>query len=363
MIRKSIISLLFAGLLLWVGGCSKSPAEPEASGENLNLSEEFGGYLASGEEEGFADSDLLAELADNEEFNDPVSLSPEYEALCVNRDAGYFHLRVVWGQLRFNPDAQDITDWSGSLTVSRGMIVIRRAIHFEPGQDYILPRVERNLVEWVSKTTVHNDGIAVDILVPPLRPINDPDQDPVTVTFEAGEYSRTFTLDELQRLDMVVQFDNSNAIAFHAFRLDGRPCPAGFLAGRWGVDGEGRHRLRGVWMSEDGRVKGFLRGHFGVNDEGRRLFFGKVIGLNGEFRAFLKGTYGYMPDETGGEIADGNAGGWFAGHIINADRIEIGVLRGRFYASTEHDGGFFQGRWKTDCDNPGPGYTDRNEGF
>lgn len=358
--RRLISSLLIAGLLVWVGGCSKNPAEPEASG--LNLSEEFGGYLAADEAVGFADSDLLAEEAENKEFNDPIKLSPRYDSLIYNRDAGFYHLRAVWGQLRFDPDVQDITDWSGSITVSRGMIVIKRAIRFEPGQDYILPRVQRNLVEWVSKTTVHNDGIAVDILVPPLRPHDDPGDDTVRVTIQAGEYSRTFTLIELRELDTVVYFDNSNGIALHAFRINQQHCKVGFLAGRWGVDDEGRNRFRGVWMYEDGRTKGFLRGHFGVNDEGRKLFFGKLIGFHGEFVAFLRGTFGYRPDETDGEIADGNAGGWFTGHIINADRIEIGVMRGRFHSSWEHDGGFFQGGWRLHCDNWHPDYTDTGDG-
>ena len=87
-------------------------------------------------------------------------------------------------------------------------------------------RTDRTLIEWVSQTTVHNDGLAVDIFVPRPAPTLDttevplvdtlgdstwtivvdtsyPEPEPVTVEFATGPYSRTFELAELQSLDTI----------------------------------------------------------------------------------------------------------------------------------------------------------------
>jgi hypothetical protein len=390
MIRNTLALVMAVALISWAIGCSESPTQ--STDESLNLDSEFGGYTATPESPGFGDTDLLDEAASDEEYNDEILTSPEVDSIIANPEAGFYHMRIVWGRLRYDSNVTQVTDWTGSLSISRGVEVIRRVIRFEPGQDYIVrPRIDRRVIEWVSKTTVHNDGIAVDIFVPPMKPILDsmevpvvdslgdtsfvivvdtiyPEPEPVTVSFETGPYSRTFELEELQKLDTIVYLDDSNAVAFHAFKLDRFPCPRGFLAGEWGYDENGKGRFRGVWWSRRPNmggwyISGYLKGHFGKNSAGMNVFFGKWISATGEFKGFLKGTYGRRPGMNNNPDNARRGHGWFAGKIYDASRNEIGVLKGRYRAAPFLENGFFQGRWKLHCITNEPDPSDGEDGF
>lgn len=359
---KPNLMLLLMGMLILVVGCSKKSVEPELTAGELNLVDEFGGYTAAAEKVAFGDDDLLGEEGSIDDYDDPILSSGATDTIVADPKVGIYHFRAVWGRLRFDSTVTTVTDWTGSLTVTRGVEVVRRLIRFEEGQDQIVERTNRKLIEWVSMTTVHNDGIVVDLFIPPVE--NDSVKaEPVTLTFETGPYSRTFELAELMKLDTIVDLDDGNSIAFHAVRLDRFPCPRGFLAGRWGVDEEGRGRFRGFWMSANGRIDGYLRGHYGVNDEGRNLLFGKWISRSGRFEGFLKGTFGSHPDANASDVAFDHAGGWFAAKIFAANRSEIGILRGAYRSADEVNDGFFQGRWKIRCNNDGRDPSDSEEGF
>jgi hypothetical protein len=368
MIRNVLVSLMVLALVLWGYGCSNKPAEPVK--ENLNLEDKFGGYTASPESPGFGETDLLDEAASDEEFTDKVLTSPEIDSVISDPQSRYYHIRIVWGQLCYDSSVTEVTDWTGSLSVSRGVEVIRQIIHFEPIQDSILPRTDPQVIKWVSQTTVHNDGIAVDIFVPSLQAIDtlDPEPVPVTVSFETGPYSRTFKLEELRSLDTIVYLEDSNAVAFQAFELHRYPCPRGFLAGKWGFDEEGQGRFHGVWWSQRPNLKGwfisgYLKGHFGQNSAGINVFFGKWISASGEFRGFLKGLYGHRPVWVNSQANMRRIAGWFAGRIYDADQNEIGVLGGRFRSAPRYEDGFFQGRWKLHCNTMEPDPFDGEEGF
>jgi hypothetical protein len=328
-------------------GCSNNATESEIS-QPLNLDDAFGGYTPADEAPGFDDPELLASVESEEDFNDPIALTPEIAALTEDPNAGVFHFRAVWGQLCLDTEHTALTDFSGSLEVTRGGILVRRIIRFEVGQDWVEPRTDRKLVEWVSQTSIHNDGIAVDVIIPDLIP--DPGStepvEPVEVTFTAGSYSRTFTLREIAALDTIVDLDDGNQIAF-AGHLYSR-CPRGMLAGHWGVDEEGNGAFRGRWIA-DGRTVGFLRGHYGVNDNGRRVFFGKWITENGRFEGFIRGTWGEFQFGTANRYDRQIVDGHFEGRIYTADEVEIGALAGRWLGSTILDYGFFHGRWRLNC--------------
>jgi len=376
--------MMVVTLLFWANGCSDSPIEPGAS-ENLNLEDEFGGYTASMENPGFGDPELVDEAASDTVYNDEILASPEVGTIISCPRTGYYHLRAVWGRLCYDSVVTEVTDWTGSLSVSCGVEVIRRVIRFEPGQDYIIrPRTDPKLIEWVSKTTVHNDGIAVDIFVPPIFDTTEvakidslgdtsyviviDTSYSATVSFETGPYSRTFELEELRSLDTVVYLDDSNAVAFHSFELHRYPCQLGFLAGRWGFDENGEGRFRGVWWSKrpsffDWYISGYLKGHFGKNDSGAKVFYGKWISRTGEFKGFLKGTYDHPHCQEVTNARMKHAHGWFAGKIFNANRIEIGVLKGRYRSAPWHKNGFFQGWWKLNCNAIESDPDDNKEGF
>ncbi len=385
MVRKLFFPLAVVATIFWGIGCSENPVDENGS-TDLNLDSEFGGYTASVETPGFGDASLTDEEGANVEYDDPILFVPVVDSLVSDPDAGVYHLRIVWGRLCYDSTVTTATDWSGSLTISRGAEVLRRVIHFEDGQDEILTRTDRQILEWTSITTVHNDGIAVDLFVPPLYTTYDtsdvavvdslgdttwsqvidtvyPDPTPITVAFETGPYSRTFDLSELMSLDTITYLDDSNAVAFHAFKLDRLPCPRGFLSGNWGYDEEGNGVFRGIWMSRNGRIDGYLTGHFGLNSDSLPVFFGKWIDKSGNFEGFLRGTYGARPNMNSHGNGMQNAGGWYTGRIYNADRRPIGVLKGRYRNADDGRKGFFQGRWKVHCSQPGDVQSDTEEGF
>jgi hypothetical protein len=385
-----LATFVLASILLLAIGCSDNVTDPALSSTGLTFEDEFGGYTATSEQPGFGDPELIESEIEEQLFTDAIAGSPEMLAISESPGSGLFRLRAVWGRLSLDTAVTEVTDWSGSLEISRGGIIVRKTIRFEEN-DQILPRTNRTLVEWQSVTTVHNDGIVFDLVVPRLHPVVDttitydvdslddttevvvidtipPDDEPVTVSFETGPYSRSFTLRELAALDTVVTLEDSNQVAFSAFQVS--RCPRGILTGRWGHDEDGNGVFRGKWIDPAGRVTGWLQGRYGINDEGRHVFFGKWIDRGGNFEGFLRGYWRPYPRYLGnhGDAMRG-AGGWFRGEILNANSRRIGYLQGHYRNAPLLRGGFFQGRWKLDCsdirpeDRSGPGDDMFDDGF
>ncbi len=391
MIRRLILPILILVTALWFVGCSDKSTDTSTNPVDLNS--DFGGYTATAEAPGFGDTDLLGAAAGEVAFTDPIVYLPAADSIISDPDAGFFHFRVVWGQLTYDSTATAPTDWTGSLTISRGVEVVRKLIAFERGQDYVLDRTDRRLIEWVSQTTVHHDGLAIDMYFPRPLPVIDSIvtpvvdtlgdttwmtvvdttwPDPVTVNFATGPYSATFTLGDLVALDTTIYLEGGNAVMFHAFKLDRLPCARGFLAGKWGVEDDTLQVFRGMWMTRHGQLQGWLQGSWGHDDQGKGVFYGKWIDEDGNFEGFLRGIWKAHPNRHANHEAFRHAGGWFAGKIFDAAHDEIGVLRGK-YKSAEHPEkpGYFQGMWRLtcgevyndpwDCDRDNDGWDDDDD--
>ncbi len=374
MFRRIVIPFALTALSIWAAGCSKNPANPAADATPA-ATQDFGGYTATNEAPAFGDQELLNTQGSGEEVSDPILSSPTTLEVVNDVNAGIFHFRAVWGRIPYDSTITTVTDWTGSLTISRGAIVLRRVIQFELGQDYILPRTDRTLLQWVSFTGPHHDGVAVDLFVPPAPPTFDSswvpaDGDsvlvidtipatPVTLTFATGPYTRTFTLAELASLDEVITLEDGNSVAFQSIQIFRNVCPRGVLAGKWGYDEEGKGIFKGFWMSGAGHLVGHLEGNFGQDSLGVNVFFGKWIDASGQFQGFLRGTWGHKPPTANDDSRGKGPGGWFAGGIFDGNGNEIGVLAGRFHSSKKLDDGWFQARWKLTC----PNVEDDNSSF
>lgn len=391
--RQVILFPILASLLFLGVACDKTPNEPILS-DNPNTSDEFGGYTATNEAPSFGSSEIMSLEVEESgiEISDPLLTSSDVIEIMDDPEARRYALRIVWGKLRGDSTVVAATDWSGSLTINRGAEVVRRLIRFEPNQDYLLPRTDRRLIEWVSETTVHNDGMLVEIFNP-LRPdsvsfdttfafatdtvISEAGDttlvirdviiidtvvfdSPLELTFTTEPLTISFTGAELMALDTVIYLQDSCAVLFQSTRIDSRMCPKGYLAGEWGVDDEGRGQFRGVWMNNQGEPGGHLQGHWGLNDEGRRMFWGKWISLDGRFEGFLRGGWEPHPNEHASDVAFAAAGGMFKGHIFDASRRKIGFLRGRWGHGDEGRHGIFAGKWKLRCPPP-PGARETHE--
>lgn len=363
---KTRASLLSAALLLlWAVGCSDNPVDNP--GDTSSVTGDFGGYTTEPEEPGFGDDDLIASSEGEVEVDDPILLTQSVQEMVDDVNSGMFRFRAVWGQIPGDSSVTEVTDWSGSLTINRGALVVRRLIKFELNQDYYLPRTERETVEWISFTTVHHDGIAIDIYVPEEEPeidssftVGDNDDttwtydtlavEPVTVTFETPQYTRTFSLAEVAALDEFVELDDGTEISFQGVQFFRQACPRGTLAGNWGWDDEGNQIFKGLWLSPMGFVSGYLEGTYGIEDDETKVFYGKWIDRSGAFEGLLAGTWDYNPRVNASDVAKQRTNGWFAGMIYDATETEIGVLAGRFGTTPTSIGGWFNGRWKLHCD-------------
>lgn len=345
-----MLVVLAVASMVWVAGCS-SPETPQPGTnideiinreESPDLNDPFGGYNMKDEAPAFGDPEMLSEFAEDEDYADPFAARPEIIDI-ENRQTHRLFLMITWGNLHRDSTIQHWTDWSGGLSVDPGVLLLKQTIRFEPS-DRILPRTQRDLIEWESQTRPHFDGILVKILPLPAPTAVDStiDSTNTIITFATGPVTVEFTLNELPGLHRVITLADGNAVAFNAVFIPPFPCPHGFLGGLWLNDPE---RPGGVffgkWATENGRVRGFLKGIYGQNDQGQNVFFGKMIDVTGRFEGIIRGQYGRHPDQENG--------GWFAGRWVDR-RLHIrGGLRGEWRRSNRCHGGFFRGVWAMHC--------------
>jgi len=343
--------MLIAAALVF-GGCGESEG-PSAPEDNLytreqvaNLDDPYGGYNFADEAPGFGDPALIDEFGDDPVFNDPFENDPVVTTRERDREGrlrGRVFLAVTWGNLHKDSTITHATDWTGSLRVDPGVILLERVVRFER-EDYILPRTERGLLEWVSRTMPGFDGVLVRIVPCPSTTTDvqaEIDSANTVITFSTGPFTASFTLADLPGLHRIVTLDDGNAVAFDAICVPPVSCPRGFLAGVWRHTGEREGgKFFGKYISENGLHMGFVKGFYGVNEDGERRFFGKWISRSGEFRGILRGNW----DQVEGEKA-----GYFAGGWMGRDRRLHGDLKGEWRRSDEHRSGFFRGVWAADC--------------
>lgn len=358
MLRNLLLTTLIFGLFGFLAGCGEDTTSP--SNDDLTTAmQEFGGYMPTDESAAFGDPVLLDEMDADKIYNDEFAASPAVDSIIDESIDGAYMLRILWGSLLYDSTITDLTDWSGSLTISRGAEIVRRTLEFEDGQDYILERTDRTMIEWVSLTSVSFDGIQVNIYIPPVETDDTLmiAEEPVTLTFATGPFTVSFNIDELPALDTIYYLEDSvNAVSFRGFKVQPMGCPNGFLDGRWGLDSTGMGVFNGRWIASNGMLAGFVQGEWGQDSAGANYFVGKYIDVNGQFEGLLKGTYRWLPMGAMNGVQDGqlkrHGGGRFFGHFYNAELTPIGVLRGRFglpKENTDDDMGYFFGRWKKFC--------------
>lgn len=369
------LGLLAVILLLGLGlsGCSEQNDPTAAAAgddyEAMDLDKAYGGLTVSDEAADFGDAEIMAmEEADTDaETGDPLQddlevLGYEQAALADGPEDParprpvITVLRLTWGRLDGLPgdldDPEDLLDWSGGLTVDRGVVVARRLILFEKPRDHLVrPRPDRQTLGWVSHTGRHYDGLIVEIIEPPLPPEAAADAAPNMFRLRTPQIDLEIPVAELAGTDRTATVDDlGNALRLEGFHLgDLDLCPKGFLGGVWVADPQvldygsevAGGRFKGRWVSLWGRPVGVMRGRYGVNEAGERVFFGKTIRRDGRFLALFEGTW--SPGEEPGQ-------GSFRGEWVNAALTLEGVLGGRYLQVPERPGGYFGGRYAGLCD-------------
>ncbi len=343
--------LPFALALALAPGCSpeKSPTATHPAGPVVDLNAPNGGLTPSNERPAFGDGGLLHAAGQERAVVDPVASRPDVRALENLPGTRFYAVTITWGMLE--EDALgiglrdgDAVDWSGGVALSRGAVLVRSLISFEPEDSLVRPRPDPRHVGWISHTAAGLDGIRLLVYAPPDS------AGPDTLVFTAGTYTRTFVTTELADLnEMVPVGDAGNQIHFQAFAADPHARLRGFLRGRWEPIAPGAQSavFAGVWVSRFGDIAGFVEGEYGINDEGRRVFFGKYVDPDGGFVGILGGEWGISPNEHGprpGQI------GWFRGHWVDDAFQEQGTLHGRWRTNKDRPG-YFGGSWCLGCTN------------
>lgn len=359
------ISLTLFALGLTLAGCSEDTPGSLAAGdddisgsstmETLDLDAEYGALAFSDEAEGFGDDALVAlalasdaaALVDDEEDSvrgeDPTLDSPQMQ---------HTYLRVLWGQLQgeFDPTRGPATvtrlDWSGSIKVSEGVVVLKRTILFERPFDHRLPRDSRDSLAWASHTGPHFDGVLVKIISPVVDGVAQG-----SLTFSTPLYETTLELSQLDDFELVAEIDAvGNAISFRGQTFERARCFEGFTEGFWKnhedrpeTDAIEMGGFRGRIMNQSGLVVGYVMGRYGMNTDGERVMAGKYIGRNGRIMGLVGGTW---------EPADGDGVmGSFQARWVNRVGNVMGTLQGRYRANAADQigDGFFEGRWRESC--------------
>lgn len=345
----------------------------------LDFNAPFGGLTETDEAIAFDDAGLKAMLLmeEGDELEDPIARDPlvlEMEERSRHRDrhrdgelADFTFARLTWGMLRGPEDTTrvegpcEMTDWTGTLRVDRGAIVVRRMIRFEfPADHVVIPRLDRRTVAFVSHTWCHLDGLLIQIVEPPLAEGEEAPETPNMLHIETAAFSAEIPVADLAGMERVVDVDDmGNRFGVTGFKLrDIEVCPKGFLSGRYrslgedrpdtvrGDDGEVRGvrhgQFAGAWYTLHGRIHGFMRGGYGVDAEGNRVFVGKFIDRGGRFQGLIRG--GWEPAD------DGQLARFRAEWAARGGRIE-GILGGEAHPVEDYPGGFYAGRWTATCDD------------
>ncbi len=316
--------------VLFLAACTSSAQDQTAS----NLEQPNGGYTMEDEAPMFgAEPEFdAAAIEPDTAATDAMASDPTIAAMDGNATVDGRDVLVLWGRIPGDPLAQDGRDWSGTLSVSRGALVVRRTVAFENG-DHLLARTAIDSVGFVSFTRPFADGLALRVL--------DPDPTAATpdvITYTSADASITYTFDLAALAAGPVVIDAGNgfkmiAIAQHKHDSDG--CVGGFMRGRFHALTARFGVYHGVVTNRLGEPIGHIRGLYGLKKDGTPVMFGKFIDHDGKFIGVLAGTYG---------------NGDFAAKWKQLGDDDHGRIRGKYFESPNAAGGMFVARWaQTAC--------------
>lgn len=98
-------------------------------------------------------------------FTDTMASDPSVTTIAAAPDVASHRVVIAWGKLPADPTST-ARDWSGSLTISRGALLVSRTIGFEDRSDQLLPRTSKDTVAFENITKPFVDGLALRVLDP-----------------------------------------------------------------------------------------------------------------------------------------------------------------------------------------------------
>lgn len=261
---------------------------------------------------------------------DPMASDPAVSSLESAPDVARHRVLIAWGHMPVDLTATAARDWSGSLKISRGAMVVGRTIGFEEATDHVLPRTSPDQIDFQSVTKPFADGLVLRVLVPAST-----DGAP-HLTYTSTDGTHTLDLDLAALIQGPISLDagDGNRVVAVALR-DNDACDHGFMRGRWVALKPGMGVYRGTIANAEGEPTGHIRGIWGQRQNGDKVMFGKFIATDGSFRGLLVGTY--------------EAGHYHARWITRAG--DHGLAAGVYFDAPNVRGGVFAGRWgETSCE-------------
>lgn len=310
---------------------AQPPTEPTTDDVVSAIEKENGGLDTTDEapEFGAEAAFTAAAIETDAAETDAMASDPAMTELASAPNVLARDLVILWGRFPADPTATTGRDWSGSLQLSRGGMLVRRTIAFEPATDRVLPRTARDLVEFSSHTRPAADGLVLEVLD------GDPgNAAPLTLTYTpTGGTAHSLDLSRLANGPIVVDVGDGNRILVSGHRhVDA--CEHGFMRGRWHALAPNASAYLGVVTNSAGEPIGHVRGIAGQRMNGDAVMFGKFIDKDGHFKGLLKGTY--------------ENGHYQARWIDRAG--DHGVAGGIYFPGPVMRAGGFLGRWaETSC--------------
>lgn len=274
-----ILIILFVAAVLI--GCGENDEQDDLRMEDSDsANNDWGNYDDDGDEKpGFDDPEILAMIEDapyDDPFDDLTKSKSSPEAI---------YLRVLWGNLTFDEDQTVAHDYSGSISVDDGLLVIERTVKFDFFDSEIETREIPNIVAWKSRILPHYDGLVLR-----LEPGATDDENNF-LHVQIGPYSADFPVSEL--VDMILlqkagYGDDQVAIASHRETIEG----SGFVSGHWrDMPNASGGIFKSKWENDPGELLGHARCRYLPEEVLSGLVKGKYIDLNGTFQGFLEGEY------------------------------------------------------------------------
>jgi hypothetical protein len=324
------MAVLVAALM---GGCRQ-----QGGIDPSTINEAYGGLTTEDEQPEFGEPNVFSALgaaSADVTFADAIATDPGVVTEEQNTNTIHY-LLLAWGNLRrANADGTDDTttpqDFSGTLSVTDGALVVVRKVRMEEAQgDGVLPRTDPKLVEWTSTIYGGVDGMLVKVIAPA----------DATITLTGAGQTIAKTVAELDLSYGVVDVPGTeDALAWAAAAVDkSGGCAHGYMVGRWNKRLAIGGVFRGRWVSADGELRGHMRGIFGQRRDADQVFFGKWIGGGGEFHGLLAGRY-----DDNHELQ---------GHWLDGELRLTGRVKGIFFEPPVLEPrkiGFYLGTWQEAC--------------
>ena len=316
-------------LTLPAAACVDSASSGDSQDVSSALEQPNGGFDTTDEPPEFgAQADFTAAAVESDSAaSDPLAGDPTTTAIDGASAAAGFRMLVVWGKIPADRDATASRDWTGSLAVSRGGLIVRRTIGFEDRTDQLLPRPSLDTVGFQSVTRPYVDGLALTVLDPP-SPTATGSQ---TLTYRSADGASVYTFDLSQLAAGPIAVDAGDGFKMVAIGVhrQAAACDRGFMRGRWHALSAHLGRFLGVVTDEDGAPVGHVRGIYGQRRNGDSVLFGKFIDREGQFRGLLAGTFD---------------NGQYRARWIDRQG-EHGTAHGAYFEGATATGGHFLGRW------------------